>query len=133
VTSDLNLKSKVQSSDFSINERKTSGIAFIQDVNFRVGDWSFSGRIALFDTEGAENRQYAYERDVLYAFSIPAYSGRGVRNYFLVQYKLGRKIDIWSRIARTTYYDRYAIGNSLETIDGDKQTELKLQLRYKVG
>ena len=132
-TSDLNLKSKVQLSNFSINELKTKGIAFIQDVNFRVRDWSFSGRIAFFDTEGGENRQYAYERDVLYAFSIPAYSGRGVRNYLLVQYQLGRKIDVWTRIARTTYYDRNIIGSSLETIDGDKQTELKLQLRYKLG
>lgn len=129
----LSLKSRVQSSNFSIDKSKTSGIAFIQDFNFRVQDWSFSSRVAFFDTEGGENRQYAYERDVLYSFSIPAYSGRGVRNYLLVQYKIGRKIDIWTRIARTTYYDRYVIGNSLETIDGDKQTELKLQLRYKLG
>jgi hypothetical protein len=133
VTPDLNFKSKVQSSNFSINNSKSKGIAFIQDVNVRVRDWSFSGRVAIFDTEGGENRQYAYERDVLYAFSIPAYSGRGVRNYILVQYRLGRKIDLWTRIARTTYYDRYVIGSSLETIEGDKQTELKLQLRYKLG
>jgi len=132
-TTHFNLKSRIQSSNFSHNDAKTSGIAFIQDVNVRVQAWSFSGRIAFFDTEGGENRQYAYERDVLYAFSIPAYSGRGVRNYILVQYRLGRKIDLWSRLARTNYYDRYAIGSGLETIEGNKLTELKFQLRYRIG
>lgn len=130
---ELSLKSRIQSSNFSIDKSKTSGIAFIQDFNFRVPNWSFSSRIAIFDTEGGENRQYAYERDVLYSFSIPAYSGRGIRNYLLVQYKIGRKVDVWARIARTTYYDRYVIGNALEAIDGDKLTEIKLQLRYKLG
>jgi len=127
----LYLKSRIQWSNFKINNNKTSGIAFIQDANYKINKWSFSGRIAFFDTEGGENRQYAYERDVLYAFSIPAYSGRGVRNYLLVQYKAGRKMDIWLRMARTTYYDRYEIGTGLEIISGDKITEIKFQVRYK--
>ena len=88
--------------------------------------------MALFDTEGNENRQYAYERDVLYAFSIPAYSGRGIRNYLLVQYRMSRKVDIWARIARSTFYDRNEIGTGLETIEDDRRTEVKLQLRYKL-
>ncbi|NVK85354.1 MAG: helix-hairpin-helix domain-containing protein, partial [Cytophagia bacterium] len=92
----------------------------------------FSGRIAIFDTEGAKNRQYAYERDVLYSFSIPAYSGEGIRNYLLIQYKLNRKIDVWARIARTTFYDRDEIGTGLETIDGDQRTDVKFQIRYKI-
>ena len=131
-TPDLKLKSRIQWSNFYINSTKTSGIAFIQDASYRFSDWSFSGRIAFFDTEGGENRQYAYERDVLYAFSIPAYSGRGVRNYLLIQYHMGRKIDLWARLAQTTYYDRYEIGTGLETINGNQQTEFKIQMRYKL-
>ncbi|MCE7996774.1 MAG: helix-hairpin-helix domain-containing protein [Roseivirga sp.] len=132
VTSDLKFKSRVQYSDFKLNGERTDGYAFIQDAVYSIGEWTFSGRMALFDTEGNENRQYAYERDVLYAFSIPAYSGRGIRNYFLLQYRMSRKIDIWARIARTTFYDRNEIGTGLETIQGDKRTEVKLQVRYKL-
>lgn len=130
--SELKFKSRVQYSIFKLNGERTDGYAFIQDAVFSIGSWTFSGRMALFDTEGNENRQYAYERDVLYAFSIPAYSGRGIRNYFLLQYRASRKIDIWARIARTTFYDRDEIGTGLETIQGDKRTDVKLQLRYKL-
>jgi len=128
----LKLKSRVQYSNFELEGEKTDGYAFIQDASYATGDWSFSARMALFDTEGNQNRQYAYERDVLYAFSIPAYSGRGIRNYLLVQYRASRKIDIWMRIARSTFYDRDEIGTGLEQIEGTKRTEFKLQVRYKL-
>lgn len=128
----LKLKSRIQYSDYKLDGTRTDGYAFMQDAVYDLGDWTFSGRIALFDTEGNENRQYAYERDVLYAFSIPAYSGRGIRNYFLIHYKASRKLDIWARIARTSYYDRTEIGTGLETIEGDKRTEVKFQVRYKL-
>ncbi|MFT6828891.1 MAG: hypothetical protein ACJAZV_002185 [Roseivirga sp.] len=128
----LSFKSRVQFSDYEINNQLTDGYAFIQDAVYHIKDFVFSARIALFDTEGNENRQYAYERDVLYAFSIPAYSGRGIRNYLLIQYQASRKLEFWGRIARTTYYDRTEIGTGLERIDGNKLTNIKLQLRYKL-
>ena len=131
-SSQLRLKSRVQYSDFELDGTRTNGYAFIQDAVYSINDWTFSGRMALFDTEGNENRQYAYERDVLYAFSIPAYSGRGIRNYLLVQYRLSRKIDIWARVARSTFYDRNQVGTGLETIEGDRRTEVKFQVRYKL-
>jgi hypothetical protein len=132
VNTDLKFKSRVQYSNFLLNGERTDGYAFMQDAVFTLGKWTFSGRMALFDTEGNENRQYAYERDVLYAFSIPAYSGRGIRNYLLFQYRMSRQIDLWARVARTTFYDRNEVGTGLETIEGDKRTEVKIQLRYKL-
>ncbi|HEY9116359.1 MAG TPA: hypothetical protein VIN11_00955, partial [Roseivirga sp.] len=132
INNNLSLKSRVQFSNFSLNGEKNEGYAFIQDAVYSVGKFVISGRIALFDTEGANNRQYAYERDVLYSFSIPAYSGEGIRNYLLVQYKLNRQIDLWARYARTTFYDRREIGTGLETIDGNRRTDVKFQIRYKI-
>lgn len=129
---DVRLKSRVQWSNYMLNNETTQGAAFIQDASYKFKSWSFSGRMAFFDTKGSQNRQYAYERDVLYAFSIPAYSGRGVRNYLLIQYKAARKLELWARIARTTFYDRQEIGTGLERIEGDKRTEVKFQVRYKL-
>ena len=131
VNSQLTFKSRVQLSDFKIANEFNDGYAFIQDIVYTKGKFIFSGRMAIFDTEGANNRQYAYERDVLYSFSIPAYSGEGIRNYLLIQYKLNRQIDLWARIARTSYYDRNEVGTGLETINGDKRTDVKFQIRYK--
>ena len=128
----LSAKSRIQYSDYHLNGEKTTGYAFVQDLNFGWKKWRFSSRIVLFDTEGNQNKQYAYEKDVLYAFSIPAYSGQGIRNYLLVQYKANSKISFWARMARTTYNDRKVIGNGRETIQGNQRTEIKFQIRYKL-
>ena len=132
-TSNLSLKSRAQYSTFYFENNKTDGFAIMQDAVLDIGDLTISGRIALFDTEGQENRQYAYERDVLYAFSIPAYSGRGIRNYLLFSYRVNRQVDLWCRIARTTFYDRDVIGTGLESIEGNKRTDIKFQMRYKLN
>ncbi len=132
-TSNLSLKSRAQYSTFCFENNKTDGFAIMQDAVLDIGDLTISGRIALFDTEGQENRQYAYEQDVLYAFSIPAYSGRGIRNYLLFSYRVNRQVDLWCRIARITFYDRDVIGTGLESIEGNKRTDIKFQMRYKLN
>jgi hypothetical protein len=111
---------------------RTYGIALSQDVNFDLGKWSISNRFSLFDTEDYNNRQYLYEKNVLYAFSIPALYGRGSRAYCLVQYNATRKLDLWFRIARTWQRDRKTTGSGLEEIDGPIRTDAVLQIRYKI-
>lgn len=128
----LSLNTRIQYSNFEIGDTRTHGLAVIQDLNYQWKNFLLSGRMALFDTEGAKNRQYTYERDVLYAFSIPAYTGRGIRNYMLLRLKVSRNISLWARIARTTYYDRNEIGTGLERIEGNKKTGIKLQVRYQI-
>ena len=132
VNEHLKLSSRIQYSNFYLGNTLTDGLAVVQDARYTWGNFEISGRMALFDTEGAKNRQYVYERDVLYAFSIPAYSGRGIRNYLLVSFKASRKISLWARIARTTYYDRNQVGSGLELIEGNHKTDIKLQLRYRI-
>lgn len=125
-------QSRVQYSSFNLGGLNTVGYAMMQDFNYSAANLSVSTRMAIFDTEGQRNRQYAYERDVLYAFSIPGYSGQGIRNYILFSYRVSRQIDVWARIARTTFYDRDEIGTGLETINGNKRTDVKFQIRYKI-
>ncbi|OEJ99955.1 ComEA family DNA-binding protein [Roseivirga misakiensis] len=129
----LRLKSRIQYSNYTIQGERSEGIAFIQDATMKLDGFSISTRVALFDTNGNQNRQYVYERDVLYAFSIPAYSGRGIRNYILLNHKISRRADIWFRVARTTFYDRDTIGTGLDTIEGNKRTDVKFQIRYKIN
>ncbi len=130
--SKLSFKSRLQASQFTIDKVRTTGIALMQDVIYQQKKITISGRLAIFDTEGAQNRQYAYERDVLFAFSIPAYGGRGIRNYLLLQYKWSRNIDFWARFAQTTFFDRNQIGTGLETIEGNQRTDIKFQVRYRL-
>ncbi|GAB3530455.1 helix-hairpin-helix domain-containing protein [Pontibacter brevis] len=130
-TRTLNLKSRVQFSTYSQESPRTTGYLIAQDVNFTFNKVRLSTRYALFDTDSYNTRQYAYERDVLGAFSIPAFSGRGTRLYALLQFRLLRELDIWVKYGITYYRNQDTIGSFLETIEGPRRSDVKAQLRYK--
>ena len=125
------IKSRVQFSSYYFNGKKTKGYAIQQDLSADWEKFRLSGRIALFDTEDYENRQYIYEKNVLWAFSIPNYSGQGMRYYLLGQYNLSKKLTFWGRWARTSFTDRDVIGSGLQTIQGNKISETTFQVRYQ--
>jgi hypothetical protein len=128
----LMLRSRVQWSTYQQeSSAQTSGYAIIQDLTYEQMRWKFSTRFAVFDTEDFENRQYSFEKNVLYAFAVPAYSGVGFRNYYLFQYSLTKKIDVWLRYAYTTYRNQQSISSGLEEIAGSQKTDVHFQLRLK--
>lgn len=131
----LKLKTKVQSSTQDENAVFTKGFAIVQDVNFNVWRLKFNTRMAVFETDDFDNAQYVYESDVLYAFSIPAYNGSGVRTYAMVRYDPVKNVSVWIRYAQTTFPGAFgvanAIGSSLDTSFGDTASEIKAMLRLK--
>lgn len=127
----ISIKSRAQYSTFSIANVTTKGMAIIQDLNLKLGKWVVSSRVALFDSEDYENRQYVYEKNLQYVFSIPAYSGQGIRNYLMLRYKPNRDITIWGRIGRFNYFNITSTGSGLNEIEGSTKTDVKLQIRYK--
>ncbi len=127
----FSLKSRVQSSDFAQPGRLTRGFAIVQDLQYEFQKISIAARYAIFDTDDFENRQYVFEKDVLYAFSFPAYFGRGSRYYLLLRYGLGKQLDFWVKWSRSTFRDQEEISSGLEQINRNTRSELKLQLRYK--
>ncbi|RYC67553.1 helix-hairpin-helix domain-containing protein [Spirosoma sordidisoli] len=128
----LALRSRVQQGSFAYAGRaRSTGFALVQDVQYERRRWSLSGRAALFGTDDYDSRQYVYERDVLYAFSFPAYFNRGIRHYVLVQYNLSRHLDLWLRWARTDLTNQTTVGSDLDQIDAPHKTEVKVQARWR--
>ncbi|MFD2514570.1 hypothetical protein ACFSRY_11895 [Pontibacter locisalis] len=125
------LKSRVQFSSYEQESPQETGYLIAQDINFNWGNVRLSTRYAIFDTDSYDTRQYVYERDVLYAFSIPAFSGRGTRMYALLQFRLLRNLDVWIKYGMTHYRNQDSIGSGLETIEGPRRSDLKAQVRYK--
>ncbi|MBW3546416.1 MAG: helix-hairpin-helix domain-containing protein, partial [Bacteroidetes bacterium] len=123
------LRSRVQGSRFQQTDQHTRGYAVMQDVSYTFRHLRLSGRYALFQTDDWDNRQYAFERDVLWAFSIPAYYGRGIRYYALLQWKARHNLSLWLRWARTHFRDREEIGSGMEKIVGNTRSNLKIQLK----
>ncbi len=112
---------------------KQRGHMVYQDILYRNPSYplSVTFRYALFDTQGYDSRIYAYEHDVLYAFSFPFYSDKGMRTYMLIRYRLNNSTDIYARLARTAYTNRNSSGSGLDTVEGSTRTEIKVQIRYR--
>ncbi|MFD2248288.1 helix-hairpin-helix domain-containing protein [Pontibacter ruber] len=127
----VNLRSRVQFSSFELESPQTSGYLIAQDINFNFSKVRISTRYAIFDTDDYETRQYAFERDVLYAFSIPAFSGKGTRLYALLQFRPLRQLDVWLKYSFTHYRNQDTIGSGLDTIEGPRRSDVKAQVRYR--
>lgn len=108
-----------------------AGYLIYQDVAWRnkTGKLSLTGRYALFDTDSWDERIYAYENDVLYAFSVPAYYYKGSRLYLLFGYHITQSIQLSLRIAHSTLTNLQTFGSGLDEINGNKKTDIKVQLR----
>jgi len=127
------LKSRIELSQYNINEQNEWGYMVYQDFQYKPQrlPLSFTARIAVFETKSYDTRIYAYEPDVLYGFSVPAYYGQGTRLVFVVKYAAFKNLDMWFRIANTYYHDKDELGTGLDAIEGKNRTDIKLQLRFK--
>lgn len=131
LSQNLKFKTRAQFSTFEIGETSTKGMALVQDISYDLGKLTITGRYALFDTEDYDNRQYVYERDVWLAYSLPAYSGVGVRNYLLAEYTVNKHFSFWIRLAHTRFTDREEIGSGADAIEGDTKNDIRIQARIK--
>jgi hypothetical protein len=133
ISPSFTLRNRVEFVNFRFGERTETGYMLYQDVIFRslASPWAVTVRYALFDTDGFDSRIYAYENDVLYAFSFPFYSDKGSRAYMVVRYRLNRRIDLYARLAQTWYSNRDSTGSGLDLIESNTRTEIKAQLRIR--
>ena len=130
----IKLRSRVEWTRFEPNDGDVeNGYMVYQDVvwKFTKFPMNIAVRYAIFQTDSYDTRIYAYENDVLYAFSIPAYYYRGTRAYLTLKYSPTRKIDIWLRWGQFFYNDRDVISSGLNQINGNTKTEVKAQVRLK--
>ena len=112
---------------------KEFGYLIYQDVDYSPMFSKITGnlRIAYFDTQSYNSRIYAYEDDVLYSFAFGMYSGSGFRTYINLKYNLAKKLNIWARYGMFYYKDVETVGTYLDEIQGNKKSEVKIQLRYQ--
>ena len=110
------------------------GFAAYQDISYAFSKIPISVdfRCMLFDAPNYDNRFYLYEKDILYAFSIPMFYGLGIRYYMNLKYELTENCSFWFKIAQTVYGDnRTTISSGNEEIQGNKKTDIRFMLRYQ--
>jgi hypothetical protein len=131
LTAQLSMQTRAQLNTYAIGGTKTAGIMMLQDITCSFYKFQISGRYALFDTDDHENRHYVYEADAWMAFSLPSYSGVGVRSYILLEYKMNKRLSLWARYARSFYSDRDTIGSGLDEIESNVKRDIKIQLLFR--
>ncbi len=126
----LTLRNRIEASVFQSNIWEYGFMAY-QDVNYDFNfPLSLNFRFAIFDA-AYKARIYAYENDLLYNFSIPAYSGKGSRIYLMLKYKVANLVSIRLRYAHFYYVDREMISSGLNEINGNLSSEIKFQMSFK--
>lgn len=116
------------------NETEENGYVIWQDITYKKLGFpvSVTARYALFQTETYDAAIYAYENDMPYTYSVPAYYYKGSRMYLLVNWDISRQVELYFRIAQTMYNNKNIISEgSLTEIQGNTKTEAKVMLRVK--
>ncbi len=112
----------------------TYGFTALQDISYRFRKipLKIDLRYQFFDAQAYENRFYTYEKDLLYAFSIPMIYRTGSRMYLNIKYDLTRNMSLWFKYAQTIYSDdKNIIGSGNDEIIGNRKNDLRFMFRYE--
>jgi hypothetical protein len=125
----LSLRSRIELSWYDKKtENQSGGFLACVDVLYKpmLRPWSLVLRCQYVETDDYDSRIYAYENDVLYSYSVPAFSGKGFRYYSVLQYDFSKRISLWFRWAQ------WLVANGLQVDETGtaSKTEVKFQLRY---
>lgn len=134
VSESFTLRNRIELVDYKRGmAQKEQGYLVYQDIIYKPlsNPFSFSFRYALFETDSYNSRVYAYENDVLYYFSIPAYYRTGSRTYLTIKYQVRKGIDVWFRWAQWHLNNVDEIGAGNELILGNTKSDIRAQVRFK--
>ncbi len=93
--------------------------------------WRTGFRLAYFHADSYQARLFAYERDVLYAFSFPFFYQEGFRFYLNQRWVWNKRLSVWFKYGLSHYVGLTEVGTGLDATYGNQRNTLKLQIRYQ--
>ncbi len=111
---------------------KSLGWMVSENIGYTSQKWMIHALCGYFHTDDYLSRIYVYERSTLYNFSFPSFFGEGIRYAMIAQVKVIPRLTFIVKLATTDYFDRNAIGSGLQKIDHSSQTDLTLQLKWRM-
>lgn len=117
------------------NKEIQTGWMVYEDVQFKNERFPLSctGRLAWFHCPAYDTRIYAYENDLRYSFSVPAYYGIGYKAFILMDYRPAKALHFQFRYAYTHYTDRETISSGAAMIISDAVSEIKFQALIRIN
>ncbi|HET9824689.1 MAG TPA: helix-hairpin-helix domain-containing protein [Chitinophagaceae bacterium] len=130
VTQAITLRNRIELVWYD-NKRADAEEGFLTffDVLYTPGLKPFSAniRLAYFDTDDYNSRIYAYENDVLFSYSIPAFFDKGYRYYINFGYDLSKSISFWMHWTQIIFSNRKQIAGGSDEINSNHRSEIRLQ------
>ncbi len=135
---ELTLRCRMEKTTFmrEADSFREQGFLYFIDMIFKPDRrwYSFNMRLQYFEADSYETRIYAYEQDLLFVSSSPAFFDRGFRS--LVNFKAKIRIKLLGintltasvKIANTSYVSKSEIGSGLSSIHGKNKTDVRFQL-----
>jgi len=131
INNNFSIRSRIQSNKVNYIDDTQNGFLIAQDLSYNNSKFSLSGRFSIFDADAYDSRLYIYEKDLLYLYSVPSFYNRGVRYYLLGRWEISNKTTIWLKYSKTIYNNVDIIGTGLDEIQGNKKTNVGIQMRIK--
>ncbi len=127
------LSTRIELTSYQDYIEHSTGVMVYQDLKYtpEKSKLSFTSRYMFFDTPDFNTSIYAYEPDVLYAFSTPVVTGRGSKFVFVFKYKFSQELIFWMKFTHIDFFNKTTIGSGQETIDGNLKNEVKFQCLFK--
>lgn len=128
------IRNRVEFSSYKKENSRENGFLVYQDLiyHFTSVPISVNARYALFDTDSYDTRIYAYENDILYAYSVPAFYSKGAKFYLNINCKLSKECTFYAKYAQIKYSDHTSISSGSSEISGNTKSEIKLMLKFRL-
>ncbi|RHR39014.1 helix-hairpin-helix domain-containing protein [Parabacteroides sp. AF18-52] len=113
--------------------KRSLGWMISQGAGWKPSNLPFQSDIymAYFHTDDYYSRINSYEKNILYAFNMPSFYGKGIRLSLSFRWNILDKLSLSAKLGHTYYADRNVIGTDQEEIKGHNKTDLYVLLRYK--
>jgi hypothetical protein len=140
VNKKLSVSERIETTSFIFANTSSDGFLLLNECTFHPPFKAFDceARILFFQSDSYDARMYAFERDVQYGFSIPAYSGKGFHyainfhydfNHILIQrFHIRKKIGVWVNWSQTIFAGNISTSKGNGQNSGKNNSTLRLQI-----
>lgn len=130
----LEFRTRLSMSQYHKAEVRERGYMVYQDVigANRKADFKAQFRLAYFDTDSYQSRIYAYENNVLYGYSFPAFMGKGWRTYLNLNWKPVKNLTCYLKAGFIIYPDQESISSGVTKVEGNRLYDLTIQLKLNL-
>lgn len=131
VSNRLRLRGRFEYNSFNISQtgEKENGYLIFQDIRYSPTDnFNLYGRIIFFKTDSFDSAIYEYENNLTGVLTNIALYGQGIRWYLLMRIRPYRIITLSVKYAETYKPDEISLGSGDNSILGNLDNTLSLQL-----